>query len=150
MQLSAAVDDQCVVTVCRGCCCGDSHVNPGVDHDELLRDLTAELRGAAEVRISDCLLLCGEANVVVVSPPPRARRPRAQVTWFKAVLDREANRLIVDWIRTGGPGQPLSVPLSLHLTSQPRLVRDASGRTRVVHRNSTQSPGSASLTRSWQ
>ena len=132
-QPSAAADDECVVTVCRGCCCGDSGVHPGVDHADLLHDLTTELRDSARVRVSDCLLLCGEANVVVVSPPSGARRAGARATWFKTVLDRDANRLIADWIRTGGPGQPVSSLLRPHLTSPPRIVSDASGRTRVVH-----------------
>jgi hypothetical protein len=132
VQPAAAAVDQCRVTVCRGCCCGDPDVNPGVDHDALLRDLITRLRGTAEVRVSDCLLLCEEADVVVVSPSAAQRRTGARATWFSSVLDVAVNTLIVEWVRTGGPGRALTPGLRSHVTSPPTIVQDASGRARVV------------------
>ncbi|MYS46783.1 (2Fe-2S) ferredoxin domain-containing protein, partial [Streptomyces sp. SID5998] len=52
----------CRVVVCRDCCCGTSKV--AGDHAAQ----TARLRAAAPVRISDCLDVCDQANVVVVQP----------------------------------------------------------------------------------
>jgi hypothetical protein len=131
-QRAASAAGQCLVTVCRGCCCGDPGVNPDVDHDTLLRELTQRLRGTASVRVSDCLLLCEESNVVVVAPPASNRRTGARTTWFSSVLDAAVNALIIEWVRAGGPGQPLAPGLQCHVTAPPMIVRDASGRERVV------------------
>ena len=59
----------CTVVVCRGCCCGDARKHPGTDHAWQLELLRA---GAAEhgfqVRTTDCLGPCDQANVIVVRP----------------------------------------------------------------------------------
>ncbi|MFY1632080.1 hypothetical protein ACN27F_02145 [Solwaraspora sp. WMMB335] len=60
----------CLVTVCRGCCCGTSRKHPDVDHDGQLRALRAS---GARVRVVDCLNTCERSNVVVVQPVPAAR-----------------------------------------------------------------------------
>ncbi|MCW2506633.1 MAG: hypothetical protein JWO79_4917, partial [Actinomycetia bacterium] len=54
----------CLVTVCRGCCCGTERKHPGIDHDGLL----AALAEVGAVRVSDCLDVCEDSNVVVVQP----------------------------------------------------------------------------------
>lgn len=98
--------DQCLVTVCRGCCCGDVGRHPDVDHAAQVNALINGLRGRAEVRVSTCLLVCAESNVVVVSPAPSARvEQRARPVWLGGVLQPSVIDAIVQWIHRGGPGR---------------------------------------------
>lgn len=67
---------RCVITVCRGCCCGSQAKHPDVDHPgqfHQLRDQT----GASLLRLSDCLDACERSNVMVVTPSPAGRRAGA-------------------------------------------------------------------------
>lgn len=116
-QHNTADRDHCVVTVCRGCCCGDPHQHPGIDHDALVTDLRQRVAGRAHLRLSDCLLRCEQANVVVVSPSRDGRANGASPVWLGRVLDHDQNILISAWIADGGPGRaPLPANLTSHLT----------------------------------
>lgn len=109
--------DHCVVTVCRGCCCGDPHQYPGIDHDASVTDLRRRVAGHARVRLSDCLLRCAQANVVVVSPSQVGRAKGASPVWLGRVFDHDQNTLIGTWVADGGPGRaPLPADLTSHLT----------------------------------
>jgi hypothetical protein len=93
------------VAVCRGCCCGDARVHPGVDHHALLADLVRRLGERARVRAVECLATCEEGNVVVVSPTPRDRRSGTRPVWIGRVLSPAVNERIVEWVEDGGPGR---------------------------------------------
>lgn len=63
------------------------------------------LRHSAEVRVSTCLLVCGESNVLVVSPSPAARLQHgARPVWIGRVLDESIVDLVIKWVAAGGPG----------------------------------------------
>lgn len=89
----------CRVVVCRDCCCGSRKVT-GVDHAAQ----TDRLREEAPVRISDCLDVCDQANVVVVQPSTEGRAAGARPVWLGLVNDPGATEDIASWIRAGGPG----------------------------------------------
>jgi (2Fe-2S) ferredoxin len=111
----------CTVTVCRDCCCGTAKKHPDVDHDGQLRQLRAELPAPHRVRVSDCLDVCEQSNVVVVHPTPAARRAGARPVWFGLVVDDDVTGDIAAWVRAGGPGvAPLSAVLELSVVSAPR------------------------------
>lgn len=90
------------VTVCRDCCCGQLRKHPEYDHDAQLEFFRAEVDSF--VRVSRCLALCKESNVVVVSPSSAARRGGARPVWLGGVLEMELTRAVVDWANAGGPG----------------------------------------------
>jgi (2Fe-2S) ferredoxin len=90
---------QCRVVVCRDCCCGSPKVT-GVDHAAQ----TARLRASVPVRISECLDVCDQANVIVVQPSAAGRAAGARPVWLGLVNDAEATEDIVTWVRAGGPG----------------------------------------------
>jgi (2Fe-2S) ferredoxin len=103
--------------VCRGCCCGTERKHPGVDHDGLLTAL-AEV-GA--VRVSDCLDVCEDSNVVVVQPSANGRRRRGRPVWFGLVNDAASVADVRAWIAAGGPGiAPMPGPLELNVIRPPR------------------------------
>lgn len=89
----------CRVVVCRDCCCGSPKV-AGVDH----AGQTARLRAEVPVRISDCLDVCDQANVIVVQPSAAGRAAGARPVWLGLVNDPDATEDIVSWVRAGGPG----------------------------------------------
>ncbi|MEU5140814.1 hypothetical protein [Streptomyces sp. NPDC021139] len=89
----------CRIVVCRDCCCGSPKVT-GVDHAAQ----TERLRAAAPVRVSDCLDVCEQANVVVVQPSARGRAAGARSVWLGLVNDPDATEDIAAWVRAGGPG----------------------------------------------
>ncbi|TDC08052.1 (2Fe-2S) ferredoxin domain-containing protein, partial [Nonomuraea longispora] len=66
------------ITVCRDCCCGSVRKVPGLDHDEQTRQL-AEV---AEIRVSACLDVCDQANVIVVQPTPEGRAAGGRPVWL--------------------------------------------------------------------
>ncbi|GHF49639.1 hypothetical protein GCM10010359_59970 [Streptomyces morookaense] len=94
----------CRITVCRGCCCGDPAKVPGVDHGGQIPRLRAALDGAAQVRASECLDVCDQANVVVVQPSAAGRAAGGRPVWLGLVNDDEALADIAAWVRAGGPG----------------------------------------------
>ncbi|MEH0970308.1 hypothetical protein V6U77_04120 [Micromonospora sp. CPCC 205546] len=108
----------CLVTVCRDCCCGSTHKHPSVDHDAQLRRLRAGLPAPHRVRVSACLDLCAQSNLVVVHPTPAARRAGARPVWFGLVLHDSVVDDIAGWVRAGGPGVvPLRAELELSVVA---------------------------------
>ncbi|MFF5074640.1 hypothetical protein ACFY2R_26440 [Micromonospora olivasterospora] len=104
------------MTVCRDCCCGSAGKHPYVDHDAQLRRLRDALPAPHRVRVSTCLDLCAQSNLVVVQPNRAARRVGARPVWFGLVLDDAVVDDIADWVRAGGPGVvPLPAVLELSL-----------------------------------
>ncbi|WP_406406610.1 (2Fe-2S) ferredoxin domain-containing protein [Streptomyces halstedii] len=89
----------CRVVVCRDCCCGTPKVT-GVDHSAQ----TARLRAEVPVRVSACLDVCEQANVIVVQPSAEGRAAGARPVWLGLVNDPGATEDIVAWARAGGPG----------------------------------------------
>ena len=118
----------CTVTVCRGCCCGSARTVPRFDHAGQLARLREALAGRATVRVSDCLDVCAQANVIVVQPSAAGRRAGGRPVWLGLVNDHDAGGDIADWIRAGGPGiaEPPSV-LDLYEVRPPRRVRETLG-----------------------
>jgi (2Fe-2S) ferredoxin len=115
------------VTVCRGCCCGRADKNPGTDHAGQLAALRERL-GPVRVRISDCLDVCEQSNVMVVSPSPAGRDQGARPVWLGLVRDPDAVTDIADWVRAGGPGLAEPPPiLDLYRFTPSRRIRSESG-----------------------
>lgn len=106
----------CRVVVCRDCCCGTPKVT-GVDHSAQ----TARLRAEVPVRVSACLDVCEQANVIVVQPSAEGRAAGARPVWLGLVNDPDATEDIVAWARAGGPGV-VSRPdiLDLYAITPPR------------------------------
>ncbi|MEU9891455.1 (2Fe-2S) ferredoxin domain-containing protein [Sphaerisporangium sp. NPDC051011] len=105
------------IAVCRGCCCGSARKVPGFDHDEQL----TRLAEVAEVRVTDCLDVCEQANVIVVQPSPAGREAGGRPVWLGLVNQPEAADDVAAWIRAGGPGlADLPAILALHVTAPPR------------------------------
>ncbi|WP_067169817.1 hypothetical protein [Microtetraspora niveoalba] len=104
------------IVVCRGCCCGNSGKVARLDHDAQVRVL-AEV---ADVRVTDCLNVCEQANVVV-RPSPAGRAAGGRPVWLGLVNQMEAADDIAAWIRAGGPGlaEPSAI-LGLHIFEGPR------------------------------
>ncbi|GGV80157.1 hypothetical protein GCM10010294_51980 [Streptomyces griseoloalbus] len=89
----------CRIVVCRDCCCGSPKVT-GVDHTAQ----TERLREVAPVRVSDCLDVCDQANVIVVQPSAEGRAAGGRPVWLGLVNDPDATEDIAAWVRAGGPG----------------------------------------------
>ncbi|MEU0390754.1 (2Fe-2S) ferredoxin domain-containing protein [Streptomyces chartreusis] len=96
---AAAAPAPCRTVVCRDCCCGTGKVT-GVDHAAQ----TERLRAAGPVRISACLDVCDQANVIVVQPSAEGRAAGARPVWLGLVNDPAATEDVVSWVREGGPG----------------------------------------------
>ncbi len=94
----------CVVTVCRGCCCGTASKHPEVDHAGQVAALRAGIGDAGRVRVSECLDACERSNVIVVGPSPDGRRAGARPAWLAGVLHPDTVADVVAWVRGGGPG----------------------------------------------
>jgi (2Fe-2S) ferredoxin len=128
-------DRVCIVRACRDCCCGTDRKHPGVDHEGLLARLEAGTRGHARVLRSDCLLVCDESNVVVVTPSRAGRRAGGRPVWLRAVLDEGTVDEITAWVGRGGPGMAQVPPgLAASAFAPPRLAvtyapRDLAGTT---------------------
>jgi (2Fe-2S) ferredoxin len=111
MSATPAAGVPCRIVVCRDCCCGSPKVT-GVDHTAQ----TERLRTAAPVRVSDCLDVCDQANVIVVRPSAAGRAAGARPVWLGLVNDPAATEDVVSWVREGGPGvAPLPDILDLYV-----------------------------------
>jgi hypothetical protein len=116
----------CTVTVCRGCCCGQPAKNPRVDHAGQLDRLRAGLAATGRLRISDCLDVCDQQNVVVVNPSPAGRAGGGRPMWLGLVNDDAALDDITAWVRAGGPGLADPPPtLALYEFRPSRRIREA-------------------------
>ncbi|GEL26752.1 hypothetical protein PSU4_57060 [Pseudonocardia sulfidoxydans NBRC 16205] len=114
----------CRVTVCRGCCCGTARKHPGVDHLGQFDRIVDGVGDTGKVRASDCLDVCAQSNVVVVSPSSAGRAAGARPVWLRDVLDEDVTEGIVEWVRAGGPGVVDAPDLvSLFMFSPSRRVR---------------------------
>ncbi|WP_055486207.1 hypothetical protein [Streptomyces sp. WMMB 322] len=104
------------MVVCRDCCCGSPKVT-GLDHAAQ----TARLREEAPVRVSDCLDVCDQANVIVVQPSADGRAAGGRPVWLGLVNSPDATEDATAWVRSGGPGvAPRPEILDLHLITPPR------------------------------
>ncbi|MGW2488487.1 (2Fe-2S) ferredoxin domain-containing protein [Streptomyces sp. NPDC001606] len=114
---------RCTVTVCRGCCCGTAKI-PGIDHAAQLAGLRHALDGLAQVRVTDCLDACEQANVIVVQPSAAGRVAGGRPVWLGLVNDPDAADDIATWIAAGGPGlaEPPGV-LDLYAFTPSRRIR---------------------------
>ena len=92
----------CIVTVCRGCCCGTAVAQPDVDSEAHLAALQA-IPGA-RVRISQCLAACELSNMIVVNPSSEGRARGGRPAWLGGVVTDEEVALISHWVEGGGPG----------------------------------------------
>ncbi|WP_234376890.1 (2Fe-2S) ferredoxin domain-containing protein [Streptomyces sp. TP-A0356] len=120
--IRAAAPRPCTLVVCRGCCCGNPRKHPGTDHAWQLDRLRA---GAAEhgfqVRTTDCLGPCDQANVIVVQPSTAGRRAGGRAVWVGFATDDDCTDELLRWARAGGPGIAEPPPtLALQLIRPPR------------------------------
>ncbi|MEU8205843.1 (2Fe-2S) ferredoxin domain-containing protein [Streptosporangium sp. NPDC049046] len=107
------------ITVCRDCCCGSVRKVPALDHDEQIRRL-AEV---ADVRVTECLDVCDQANVLIVQPTPEGRAAGGRPVWLALVNDEDATADVAEWVRAGGPGLvPLPPILELYRFTPPRRL----------------------------
>jgi hypothetical protein len=97
---------RCTVTVCRGCCCGNPGKNPHADHAEQLDRLRQGLADTARLRLSDCLGVCEQSNVIVIQPSATGRAAGGRPLWLGFVFDLEVIADIAAWI-TSGRRRPL-------------------------------------------
>ncbi|MFF1547874.1 (2Fe-2S) ferredoxin domain-containing protein [Streptomyces sp. NPDC058291] len=125
--MGAAARRPCTLVVCRGCCCGVARKHPGFDHAwqlERLRAAAAASGGGFQVRTTDCLGPCDQANVVVVQPSADGRRAGGRATWVGFAMDDDCTREILAWATAGGPGlAPPPPTLELQFISPPREGR---------------------------
>jgi (2Fe-2S) ferredoxin len=116
-----------LVTVCRGCCCGNQAKHPGSDARGRLARLRAALAGTGvRLRVTDCLDACEHSDVVIVSPSAAGRSAGGRPVWLGGVLDNDPVEEIAAWATAGGPGlvEPPGT-LDLHSFSPSRRVRSA-------------------------
>ncbi|MFB9465241.1 (2Fe-2S) ferredoxin domain-containing protein [Streptomyces cinereospinus] len=113
----------CRVVVCRDCRCGSRKVT-GVDHAEQ----TARLARDAPVRITGCLDVCDQANVIVVQPSAEGRAAGGRPVWLGLVNDSAATEDVAAWVRAGGPGlAALPDILDLYVFTPRRRTRTPRG-----------------------
>jgi len=111
----------CLVTVCRGCCCGSAGKHPDTDHHAQIEQLRTRLGDRHRVRIVDCLDLCAQSNVVVIQPSAAGRRAGGRPTRLGWILHPDALDDAADWIWAGGPGLAATPDaLTLHTIRRPR------------------------------
>lgn len=123
--------DAPLVSVCRGCCCGNQAKHPGSAPAGQLARLRAAFAGThVRLRITDCLDACEHSNVVIVSPSAAGRKAGGRPVWLGEVLEVEPVEEIAAWATAGGPGgaEPPGT-LDLHAFNSSRRVRAAGEHT---------------------
>ncbi|MFF4836188.1 (2Fe-2S) ferredoxin domain-containing protein [Streptomyces sp. NPDC001315] len=123
--IGAAGRRPCTLVVCRGCCCGDARKHPGTDHAwQLDRLRAAAAEHGFQVRRTDCLGPCDQANVIVVQPSAVGRRAGGRATWIGFAMDDDCTEEVLAWAAAGGPGvaEP-PVTLELQFIQPPREAR---------------------------
>ncbi|MEV6867756.1 (2Fe-2S) ferredoxin domain-containing protein [Streptosporangium subroseum] len=112
----------CRIVICRGCCCGSADKVAGLDRAEQV----TRLAEVTAVRVTDCLDVCEQANVIVVQPSAAGRAAGGRPVWLGLVNDPDAAEDIAAWVRAGGPGvaEPPDI-LSLYAFTPPRRIRTA-------------------------
>lgn len=128
--IGAAQQRPCTLVVCRGCCCGDARKHPGYDHAwQLDRLRAAAAEHGFQVRTTDCLGPCDQANVIVVQPSAAGRRAGGRATWVGFAMDDDCTEEVAGWAAAGGPGiaEP-PVTLELQFIQPPRDARVRSRR----------------------
>ncbi|MEU6259676.1 (2Fe-2S) ferredoxin domain-containing protein [Streptomyces sp. NPDC047043] len=137
IMIGAARQRPCTLVVCRGCCCGDPRKLPqsrlrstggtpiGTDHAwQLDRLQAAAAEHGFQVRTTDCLGPCDQANVIVVQPSAEGRRAGGRATWVGFAMDEDCTEEVIGWAAAGGPGlaEP-PVTLELQFIRPPREAR---------------------------
>jgi hypothetical protein len=113
--IGAAARRPCTLVVCRGCCCGNARKNPGTDHSwQLERLRAAAAEHGFQVRTSDCLGPCDQANVIVVQPSAAGRRAGGRAVWIGFATDDDSTEEVIAWAAAGGPGVA-APPVTLEL-----------------------------------
>lgn len=113
--VGAARQRPCTLVVCRGCCCGNERKHPGTDHVwQLQRLRAAAAEHGFEVRTTDCLGPCDQANVIVVQPSAAGRRAGGRAVWVGFATDDDSTQEVIDWAAAGGPGVA-APPVTLEL-----------------------------------
>ncbi|MEU3841222.1 (2Fe-2S) ferredoxin domain-containing protein [Streptomyces sp. NPDC028635] len=113
--VGAARQRPCTLVVCRGCCCGNARKHPGTDHDRQVERLrAAAVEHGFQVRTTDCLGPCDQANVIVVQPSSAGRRAGGRPVWVGFAMDDDCTQEIIDWAAAGGPGVA-APPVTLEL-----------------------------------
>lgn len=105
--IGAARTRPCTLVVCRGCCRGDPRKHPGHDHEEQLDQLRAAAAasgGRLEVRTTDCLGPCDQANIIVVQPSGEGRGRGGKAMWIGWSMGDDCTNEILRWAEAGGPG----------------------------------------------
>lgn len=147
--IGAAARRPCTLVVCRGCCCGNvrklSASRPGPTGQAALGTDPAwqleRLRAAAaehgfQVRTSDCLGPCDQANVIVVQPSAAGRAAGGRAVWIGFATDDDSTEEVIAWAAAGGPGvAPPPVALELQFISP----RPAGGRAAGAGRRTRRS-----------
>ncbi|MEV0595588.1 (2Fe-2S) ferredoxin domain-containing protein [Nonomuraea cavernae] len=118
----------CLITLCRGCCCGTAKKHPDVDHEDQPDRLRRKLTPPFRIRVvADCLGPCAHSNVVIVTPSPEGRAAGGRSVWLGFVLDEQVIDDIAAWVDTGGPGiADLPAILDLHVFTPPRRAHATS------------------------
>lgn len=102
--MSGKREPTCTVVLCHGCCCGTLRKHGDVDSAEHRRRVRAEVGPDVRVKVVGCLDLCARSNVAVVLPGRASRRRGAHPVWLGELLTDDAVDALIEWARTGGPG----------------------------------------------
>lgn len=123
--VGAARARRCTLVVCRGCCCGNPRKHPGTDHAwQLDRLRAAAAEHGFQVRTTDCLGPCDQANVIVVQPSAAGRRAGGRATWIGFAMDDDCTDDVLRWAADGGPGAAKPpATLELQFIRPPREAR---------------------------
>ncbi|GKQ40738.1 hypothetical protein ALMP_72610 [Streptomyces sp. A012304] len=98
---------------------------PGTDHSwQLDRLRAAAAEHGFQVRTTDCLGPCDQANVIVVQPSAAGRRAGGRATWIGFAMDDDCTDDVLRWAADGGPGvaKPPAT-LELQFIRPPREAR---------------------------